>query len=228
MNAERLKILNDYKKIIREKKIDDGTIEEFDDHIEIKTDYAVGMVNFYDLDIIVVELSLTDLSDGENKFYLHFELKDLNYARELFDDMTETLIGLKEKRIIKILLTCTGGLTTGFFADKINEAAKMLSLNYEFAAVPFPRLYEVAFDYSVILLAPQIAYQFNEVKKILQDKIVVKIPPKIFAGYDVAEMINFVRGEIESRKNFSEDFAISEVKEKIESAEKILSIAVMP
>ena len=104
---------------------------------------------------------LTNLADGENKFYLHFELKDLDYAQELFSQMVETLTDLKNQQSVKILLSCTGGMTTSFFAQKLNDAVKLLSLDYEFAAVPFHRLYNVGFDYSAILLAPQIAYEFG-------------------------------------------------------------------
>ena len=229
MDTEKEKILIAFKQKILSTPFDLGTISEVDGNIEIKTSYAEGKINFYALDVLIVEMSVTNLSDDENKFYLHFELRDLNYATELFAEMLQTIIDLKDKQSLKILLSCTGGLTTGFFADKLNETAKILSLDYEFNAVPFHQLYNVGFDYSVILLAPQIAYQLKNAQEILHDKLVLKIPPKVFASYDSGEMLDFIRYELDNWTKTVEERAILKVRAGlIKSDAKILSIAVMP
>ena len=48
----------------------------------------------------------------------------------------------------------------------------------------------------MILLAPQIAYDYNKVKEILKDKLVLKIPASIFASYNVSELLDFVNRSI--------------------------------
>lgn len=53
----------------------------------------------------------------------------------------------------KVLLSCTSGFTTSFFADKLNDAAKTLGPDYDFSAVPYVELFEAAQDQDVILLA---------------------------------------------------------------------------
>ena len=223
------KLVADYKAWILSQKIPDGKIVDAGDSIKISTSYAAGEVNFHDLDVFIIEMSLTNLADGENRFYLHFELKDLDYAEELFRQMIETLTELKSQQSVKILLSCTGGMTTSFFAEKLNEAVKLLSLDYEFAAVPFHKLYSVGSDYSVILLAPQIAYEFQKVSDILHDKLVLKIPPKVFASYDTGEMIKFINGELENFTKTVEQRAIAKVRAGLVTSDaKILSIAVMP
>ena len=226
MNAE---ILNQFKQKILSAKFDEGTISESGDNVEIKTPYAIGKINFYELESTIVEMSVTNLADDENKFYLHFELRDLAYAEELFAEMLETIADLKSKQKLKILLSCTGGLTTNFFAEKLNDAANLLSLNYEFAAVPFHKLYEVARNFSVILLAPQIAYQFKNAQDILQNQLVLKIPPKIFASYDSGELLNFLRESLDSWKKSAAERFIAKVRNGlIKSDAKILSVALMP
>ena len=222
-------ILNEFKQKILSTNFSEGTISEIGGNIEIKTPYAVGKINFYELEVNIVEMSVTNLADDENKFYLHFELRDLAYAEELFSEMLETLTNLKNQQKLKILLSCTGGLTTGFFADKLNEAAELLSLDYEFNAVPFHKLYNAGFDYSVILLAPQIAYQLKTAQDILHDKLVLKIPPKVFASYDSAEMLKFLRAELDNWTKTVEERAIMKVRAGlIKNDAKILSIAVLP
>ncbi|MBQ7704955.1 MAG: ROK family protein [Selenomonadaceae bacterium] len=222
------KILNTYKQKILSTKFDEGTISEKGGNIEIKTSYAVGNINFYELEVTIVEMSVTNLADDENKFYLHFELREISYAEELFSQMLETITDLKNQQKLKILLSCTGGLTTGFFADKLNEAAELLSLEYEFDAVPFHKLYSVAFDYSVILLAPQIAYQAKKAQEVLNNQLVLKIPPKVFASYDSAEMLKFLRAELENWKKTTAERVIAKVRKGIKSDAKILSIVIMP
>ena len=198
------KILKSFREKILSKNFCGGKIEMANGNIKIFTDFALGEINFYRLEKIVAEMSVTNLADGENKFYLHFELRDLNFAEEFFDEMLREMIDLREKKFLKILLTCTGGLTTGFFAEKLNETAKILSLNYKFFAAPLCKIYEVGFDYSVILLAPQIFYQADSVKNFFCDKKVLKIPAKIFAKYYVAALTEFIYANLENKKSWIE------------------------
>jgi len=229
MSIEQEKILNDFKAKILSTELEVGEIAEVEGGIEIKTSYATGKVNFYPLDVLICEMSVTNLADGENKFYLHFELRDLDYASELFSEMLQTITDLKDRQSLKILLSCTGGLTTGFFADKLNETAKVLELDYKVEAVPFHRLYEVAPNYSVILLAPQIAYQAKNAQEVLQNQLVLKIPPKVFASYNVTEMLKYIHEELDNWKKTTAERIIAKVRAGVvKSDAKILSIAVMP
>jgi len=222
------KIWTEYKNWILSFNGDGIATQDEGEKITLNTPYAVGRVDVHDLGIVIVELSVTNLADDENKFYLHFELKDLDHAKELFTEMRETLLDLKDKQKLKILLCCTSGMTTGFFREKLNEAAELLSLDCEFNAVPFHKLYEVGFDYNIILLAPQIAYSYQEACQIFQDRLVLKIPPKFFAGYDTAGVLRFVREERENWSTTAEERAIAKALGEIKSDAKILSVVVMP
>ena len=183
-------ILKTFKEKILSTNFELGKISEVDGNIEIKTSYAEGKINFYALDVLIVEMSVTNLSDDENKFYLHFEFRDLESAEEnlknFFDAMKPST-----KKTLKILFTCTGGLTTGFFAENLNEASKVLSHNFEFQALPAEKIKEVGKNFDVIMLAPQISYKLKEFSNFFPNTLVLKIPPKIFAAYDMNEMIKF-------------------------------------
>ncbi len=151
--------------------------------IVVETDYCRGEVTFFPMDII--QLSVLNLVSNRHEFYLHFQMHTLEHAMKLFGEMLESVKELTVRPPVKVLLSCTSGLTTGFFAQKLNESAELLSLNYEFTAVSYGNLYHVAGQYDIILLAPQISYIYEKVQKILPDKKIYKIPPKIFATYDV-------------------------------------------
>lgn len=157
--------------------------EKDENVIVIETSYCRGEVTFFPMDII--QLYVLNLVTNRHVFYLHFQMHTLEHAMKLFDEMLECVQALTDKPPVRVLLSCTSGLTTGFFAQKLNESAQLLSLNYEFSAVSYGNLYQTASQYDIILLAPQISYIYETARKILHNKKVWKIPPKTFATYDV-------------------------------------------
>ena len=73
------------------------------------------------------------------------------------------LVSYNEEQTVKVLLCCTSALTTSYFAEQLNNAAKILSLNYIFEAVSYDRVYEKGLYYDIILLAPQIGFQQKKI-----------------------------------------------------------------
>lgn len=168
------------------------------DTIVLETDYCRGEVSFYPKEII--QLSVLNTRTDRHEFFLHFQIHTLEHACNLFEEMWEAIIELANKPTARILLCCTSGLTTGFFAAKLNESARLLSLDYDFHAVPYRELFQVGGQYDIVLLAPQIFYAYEDIKKILPDQVVLKIPPKIFAAYDVGKLLQEIGPHLE-RKN---------------------------
>ena len=115
--------------------------------------------------------------------------------------MLETIKQLTNKPALKVLLCCTGGLTTGYFADRINQITKLLNIDVQVSAVSYNNLYKASEDYDMIMLAPQISYMYAKVCEILKNKIVLNIPPAIFAKYDVKEILNLVDQELIKKRN---------------------------
>ena len=181
-----------------------------DNVIVIKTKYSYSEVIFNEMNII--ELSVKNLTNEEVEFYLHFQMKTMKHAVELFYEMLESIKKLIDKPIMKILLSCSGGLTTSYFASKMNEAAKLLFLDYKVDAIGYNELFNVGDQYDVIMLAPQISYMHAKVQEILKNQIVLKIPSAVFAKYDVGKTLSII---IEARR---------EKKEKQVQEEKPLSL----
>lgn len=228
MREEQQKLWAEYKAWLMGCARGGASLVAEESRVELRTSYAVGLVEVHDLDTAVVELSVTNLADGDNKFYLHFELKYLDHAQELFAEMLDTLLGLESKQKLRVLLCCTSGMTTGFFRDKLCEAAELLSLDYEFSAVPFHKLYQAGFDSQVILLAPQIAYHYKEACQVFRDRLVLKIPPKAFASYDAASVLQLIQAERDNRQHTAEERAMAKALGEIKSEESVLSVVVMP
>lgn len=48
----------------------------------------------------------------------------MKYVIELFNEIFKTIQELIDKPVLKVLLSCTSGLKTGYFSDCINEVIK--------------------------------------------------------------------------------------------------------
>jgi cellobiose-specific phosphotransferase system component IIB len=218
----------DFRNWILKQESDDYLIENPNkDTFILETDYGKATIRFYPDDI--VEFSITSNKDGEVKYYLHFQLNDEEHAKQLFEEMAAALVSLKNEKTIKVLLSCTSAFTTSYFAEKLNEAAKTLELNYEFNAVPYLNIYEQANDYDVLMLAPQIGYMHKKLAASLPDKPVLQIPTAVFASYDSMKALEFVRDEVEK---FKEEHAKQSIRLprpacQIESESIILGIAMI-
>ncbi|MCF0113752.1 MAG: ROK family protein, partial [Erysipelotrichaceae bacterium] len=192
------------------------TIEQLDNFshsILLKAQNYTGRVNFYPED--VTELVITKNDTEENKFYLHFQPKEKEHSEELFNEMVSALLNLTNVHGLTITLSCTSGLTTGFFTDKLNETVALMGMDYHFNAVPYSNLYERGKDSDMILLSPQISYEYKRITAIFPDKLIIKIPPAIFGGYKVNELITLINEEFkkqeERKTNPKEPVTIREV-----------------
>ena len=185
-----------FRAFVLSQHIDGCTIAAADDdHIKLTTTDAAGAVNFYRFDDMpeVVELSVVDIDCPDDpKFFLHFELDDEARAEELFREMAQVLQERDLFDTTRVLLCCTAGLTTTMFAGKLAEAAKTLSLDYSFEALPLAQAQEEGGDYDAVLLAPQVGYQRNAVAKAFPNAAVVDIPAKVFASYDAGAALKLV------------------------------------
>lgn len=193
-------------------------------NIELETDVAMGYVSFYDESI--VELRIDTIREGKTEFFLHFQLMNLNRAKELFHEMQDALHKIARDHQTKILLCCTSGLTTGFFAQKLNEAAKAISSDMKFEAVDYGHLLEKGYGYDAVLLAPQVAYQREKVQNALKGALVINIPPAIFGSYDCGSLISLLNHEL-SVRNFEKTTKSERTARFFETRESILVIAVL-
>ena len=204
------------------------TITQENDHlIKLTTDYGEASIQFTNIDeFTICEFSITSYKDNQVKFYLHFELNEEQHATELYDEMVETLIGLQEEKTLRVLLSCSAGLTTSMFAANLQSVAEMLNLDYSFNAVSYMSIYEEIDNYDVVLIAPQIGYMLKRLQESITDKLVLQIPTAAFASYDALATIKFIQSELEIFNNREEEKTDCQVSHCIEYENRILSIVI--
>ena len=161
--------------------------------VDITGDLVKGWVSFYDIDgVCIVELRLERALDGEPAFFLHFELEDIVRAQNLFNEMAQAIYDTTHREVRHVLLCCSCGMTTTFFAMKLNEVSQSLGLDYEFSAQPIDEAKKNGADYAAVLLAPQVGYQRKDVTAALPETLVIELPGKLFGSYDAPGVLRLV------------------------------------
>ena len=94
-----------------------------------------------------------------------------------------------ENKQINILLSCTSGLTTSYFAYLMQEKMNKVHQNIKIDAVSFTKVDEVENQYDYILLAPQISYKYDEFKEKYGDKVMM-MDTIDFASLNVDSVLN--------------------------------------
>lgn len=215
-----------FKKWICKQINDKYEIREFSSNqIYIETKYGLGEITFNPLSII--ELKVTNKMTDAVDFYLHFQMSTMAHAVDLFYEMIECIVNLSAQSVVKVLLSCSGGLTTSFFAQRIQEAITLLGLDIKVEAVGYNQLFQVGNQYDVILLAPQISYLQAKVQKILVHQTVLSIPPLVFARYDVAKIISLIT-EANKDKKIQEKANITPIslKRDVNNQDRILCLSI--
>ena len=188
-----------FKEWILIQSIEGCDIKEESKKIILTTPYCHAEVVFNDHNLI--ELSVTNLVTDKIDFYLHFQMHTMSHAISLSEEMLQCVKQLINEPPIRVLLTCTSGLTTGMFAAQLNEATMLLSKNYEFDAIAYHELYDIAKNYDVILVAPQVSSKKTKLETCFKKKTVLTIPSTIFAKYDAGALLEFLDEHLSSRRH---------------------------
>ncbi|MDO4466184.1 MAG: hypothetical protein Q4C49_04160 [Bacillota bacterium] len=138
----------------------------------------------------IMELSVYEVRfDGKEKrksidpeFYLHFEMVDFEFVLEQISAFFCFLYGTNPEdeelievpnKIKRILICCTAGLTSGYFAsllqDKLDQDIEdndIICEGYNVSYLP-----ELIDEYDVVLLTPQIFYMYDELREKYGEKI---------------------------------------------------------
>lgn len=163
------------------------TIEKYDERT-YKIMYKNRVARFVIWPIGVIE---EVIYEGEELlFYLHYQFYNFHFATDLYYRMIKKLTEEKKEQIKKVLLSCTGGMTTGFFAEKMNQFCELNKLPYIIDASPAYHLEKVYKDYDLILIAPQLRYKVMELTEKLKPCTIECIDPVTFATYNCQALLN--------------------------------------
>ncbi|MEG0365764.1 MAG: hypothetical protein RR585_02950, partial [Coprobacillus sp.] len=120
----------------------------------------VGEIYFWSMHNIIEET----IVDKDNKiiFYLHFRIVNMaNTKRFIIDFLNQLVYSQQPKRIG---MSCSCGITTSVFVEKIQKLSQMMNLPYHFEVVPINQITDIYEDFDMIILAPQTSYLEPSIK----------------------------------------------------------------
>ena len=174
------------------------TLEEYDERT-YKIYYKNKVARFVVWPIGVIEEAIKE--EDDLLFYLHYQFYNFHFAVDLFHRMIDKLTENTNSQRHTVLLCCTGGMTTGFFAEKMNKYCELNHLLYQINASPMYELDKVYRDYDLILIAPQLRYKVIEMSQLYKPTIVQSIDPVVFATYDCLSLMNQIKKFYEGKKD---------------------------
>lgn len=129
-----------------------------------------------------------------SRYYLHFEFIDFYHFLTLLDDFFN-YAHIHHKKNYRILICCSGGLTSSYFVSKIHDYALFHQEQFHIEAMSYTQIPH-HHDYDLILLAPQLSYIASQIA--LSHQVSV-IPTTIYATYDYKRMRDYIRSELIKR-----------------------------
>lgn len=97
---------------------------------------------------------------------------------------------------MKISLFCNAGMSTSLVASKLKKAYLERGITYDIEAYDFSALQEEADETDVIILGPQIAWAFDDVKNDYPDKKVIQLTMVEFGSMDGEKVLERVEKEL--------------------------------
>lgn len=172
------------------------TLEQYDERT-FKIYYHHRVARFVIWPIGIIEEAI---HEGEQLvFYLHYQFQNFHFATDLFYRMLTKLKEESTPETHHILLCCTGGMTTGYFAEKMNKFCELNQIPIQMNATSFYHLESIYQDYEMVLIAPQLRYKMMELKQKLKPTIVESVDPIIFATYDCQGLMKQIRVSYEEK-----------------------------
>lgn len=153
-----------------------------------------GIIQFWTKQHIIEETILN--KDDELLFYLHFHVVNLGSTKKFVNHFFQQLLYQQQTRYIG--MSCSCGITSSLFIDKLQELSHLMKLPYHFDVVPINEIEKVYNKYDMIILAPQTSYLELKLKLICQNQCIIKsIDPTVFATNDYKQALMMIQKSFE-------------------------------
>lgn len=170
------------------------------DNIKFEDEYSIGDIQFYKNNII--EQSIIDKETQKSIYYIHFELQNFQQAVKLFKELMRSFEENANTKQLRVLLCCSGGLTTSYFAIRMNDLIELKKVKCHVEATAVSKLKDVKDQYDIVLLAPQVSYLLPDIKNQFKDLKVDVIPTHCFAMRVYTEALDYVMDLVERDNNY--------------------------
>lgn len=140
----------------------------------------------------IIEETIVD-KKGDMTFYLHFRIVNLALTKKFIQDFINQLI-YNSQQSKRIGMSCSCGITSSVFVEKIQELSQILHLPYSFEVVPIYSIEQVYSKYDMIILAPQTSYLEPKIKAICRKECyIMSIDASVFATSNYQQALTIIQ-----------------------------------
>lgn len=126
----------------------------------------------------------------------------------------------------KVLICCSGGITSKIFIRKLNKYVKEKNMEYIFSSMSDTFVETYAHEYDIILFAPQTKISNEQIKKLEKYCLYIKeIPKDIYANMECSRLIQFIEMPIKKVKETKKIDKFFDVMVKV-SKHKLIKVLV--
>ncbi|MEG0276508.1 MAG: hypothetical protein RR630_05725 [Coprobacillus sp.] len=152
-----------------------------------------GEIYFWSMHNIIEETILDQ--DEKVIFYLHFRIVNMANTKRLVVDFLNQLIYSQQPK--RIGMSCSCGITSSVFVEKIQELSQMMNLSYQFEVIPIHEITDIYMDYDMIILAPQTSYLVPSIKsKCKEGCHIMSMDATIFATSNYQQALAIIQNEL--------------------------------
>lgn len=157
----------------------------------------IGEIHFWTHQHIIEEI-ITN-KDEDIIFYLHFRIMNLAATRQFIQDFFKQMVSKQDIKYIG--MSCTCGITSSLFVEKIQQLSQMFNLPYHFQVIPLHDIQNVYKDYDMIILAPQTSYLEPKIKAICQkDCYVMSMDASVFATSHYQKALAMIQEKLNEKR----------------------------
>ena len=155
-----------------------------------------GKLSLLIIIILVVQLLFGLMVSLKNKSLMMKKIYYSIFITNSFYDFYDSLTKHTKCPPLKIILCCSGGLSSSFFANKLAELISLKHLNYEIIPLGFYQLNSSYLDCDAIYLAPQISYLEPQAMNIVKNTVPVHcVTPSVYATYNYRGLLDMITNE---------------------------------
>lgn len=147
-------------------------------------------VSFYKTGII--EEIITNNDNNEIIYYIHFQFRDFHQGHKMFNDFF-TFIKKLITQPKKVLICCSCGLTSTFFAENLQGYAK--NDNISFQACSIDKAQNNSSQCDLILLTPQVHYYEPQLYQSTH-KDIMNISIADYASHNYAQILSSINQKL--------------------------------
>ena len=151
------------------------------------------IISFYSNHII--EEQILDKEERIH-YYMHFEFIDLLQANRFVSDFIQCFKNLNNYKS-KVLLCCSCGITSAFFAEQLQLHIYAGHLDIEIEAIDVYTLMQEMPKAELILLSPQVGHYYRSISALFPNKV-VEIPITDYATYQYANILQLINNHLNS------------------------------